>query len=342
MASPQSSRASSPLSTLSHTPERGLGNDNIEVRGTTTAKRTIDALNAAGNDTGDAGNDGSNDNGGPAKRVRIENEIADPAGDSGRTENHTETGPQTAPTSTAEESHMVLPSNQVAALIVAPQATLQILEEQLEVTTAEAQEAGTPQVLPTTQNSVSLDLDAETELAIASSENALTSSIASPAAVDLGNNHIAAQAASAAPDNHIDSNHVDEFANDGQSVVDSITAANPVAQAAAPLSDQHNAILPSSPFDNSHGQNKTVANVIATGSGPQDKIVNISLPSRYSGSFLPTLWSNKRAGICETLRDYRSHQGSLYYKDNIARGVLLDKEAERLDILSAQVAIFSV
>jgi len=114
-------------------------------------------------------------------------------------------------------------------------------------------------------------------------------------------------------------------------------------RASSPLSTlSHTPILPSSPFDNSHGQNKAVANVIATGSGSEDKLVNISLPSRYSGSYLPTLWSNKRAGICETLRDYRSHQGSLYHKESIARGVLLDKEAERLDILSAQVAIFSV
>ena len=261
MASSQSSRASSPLSTLSHTPERGFGNDNIEVRGTTTAKRTIDALNAIGNDTGDAGNDDSNDNGGPAKRVRIENEIADPAGHSGSTEDHIETGPQTAPTSTA---------------------------------------------------------------------------------IDLENYHIAAQAASAASDNHIDSNHIDEIANDEQSVVDSITAANSVAQAAAPLSDQHHATLPSRPVDNSHGQNKIVASVIATGSGPEDKLLNISLPSRYSGSYRPTLWSDKRTGICETLEDYRAHQGSLYTFEKIARGVLLDKEAERLDILSAQVAIFSV
>jgi hypothetical protein len=56
----------------------------------------------------------------------------------------------------------------------------------------------------------------------------------------------------------------------------------------------------------------------------------------------PEVWSNKRGGLCEALDYYNAYKGSIYTSGRIVRGVLLDGEADPLDVFSAQVMIASM
>lgn len=56
----------------------------------------------------------------------------------------------------------------------------------------------------------------------------------------------------------------------------------------------------------------------------------------------PVVWSNKRGGICEALPYFNSYKGSLYTKDKVVLGFLIDSEVDKRDVFSAQVIITSL
>ncbi|KAK0655894.1 hypothetical protein B0T16DRAFT_292826, partial [Cercophora newfieldiana] len=56
----------------------------------------------------------------------------------------------------------------------------------------------------------------------------------------------------------------------------------------------------------------------------------------------PEVWSNKRGGLCESLPYYKAYKGSVYTKDCVARGIMVDAESEERDVFSAQVVIASI
>lgn len=53
----------------------------------------------------------------------------------------------------------------------------------------------------------------------------------------------------------------------------------------------------------------------------------------------PLVWSDKRQSLCDTLPYFKSHQGSLYSHDLIARGILIDGEITIRDTITPNVII---
>lgn len=63
------------------------------------------------------------------------------------------------------------------------------------------------------------------------------------------------------------------------------------------------------------------------------------ITQRPPGVGSPMVWANGRGSLCEALPYFKAHKGSLYSSSLVAQGMLVDQEADRLDVFGAQVLI---
>ncbi|KAJ9155445.1 hypothetical protein NKR23_g2011 [Pleurostoma richardsiae] len=71
--------------------------------------------------------------------------------------------------------------------------------------------------------------------------------------------------------------------------------------------------------------------------GPDDSTEPSNAPKLIEGVDL--VWADKRQALCDSLDYFKAHQGGLYRRDNIARGMLISSGIEIRDVLGKQVVI---